>query len=59
MAEVDIVNLISGLGVNAPLAWICWSLFQKLQNAQDRERERLAEQLELFQKIALKAGEAE
>lgn len=49
------VELAKGLGINAPLALVCWKLFEKLQAVQERERDQLLKDAELFKK-ALGAG---
>lgn len=54
MPELDFSTIASGLGVNTPLAWVCWSLFKKLQEVQKRERDNLIAQRDLLQKVALR-----
>lgn len=51
-----IVEVLKGAGINAPLAYVCWRLFQKLQEVQDRERNQLLKDAELFKK-ALAGGD--
>ncbi len=50
------IDIAKSLGVNTPLAFVCWKLFEKLQAVQEREREQLLKDAELFKK-ALSAGE--
>ena len=63
-----ILELLKGAGTNAPLAWVCFSLFNRLQAAQEqwrkqdqenwaRERQQLLADKEVLQ-AALNLGES-
>lgn len=54
-ASVDLTALI----VNGPLAGVVVFLFREVQRLHKENRDHMTKQLELFQKVALKAAEAE
>lgn len=52
-----IADILKGAGVNAPLAYVCWKLYQKLEQVRERERDQLLKDAELFKKALAGGGD--